>query len=121
PGTRSGDYTRSGTSIVIPRGTTNGTITLTAVQDVLDEADESIVVDISNVTNGTESGTQQVTAVIADDDPSPTVTFSTAASSGAESIPTLPMQDSLSPDSGRPVTGGFVLPRSTAAAGGVAS
>src|SRR6266568_2830636 len=68
------DYTRSGTSIVIPPGSTNGSITLTAVQDALDEDDETIIVDISSVTNATLSGTQQVTAVIADDDPSPTVT-----------------------------------------------
>src|SRR5207244_1353093 len=40
------DYTSSGTSIVIPPGSTNGTITLTAVQDTLDEADETIIVDI---------------------------------------------------------------------------
>src|SRR5439155_17047308 len=36
------DYTRSGTSIVIPPGSTTGSITLTAVQDSLDEVDESI-------------------------------------------------------------------------------
>src|SRR5207248_10410777 len=68
------DYTRSGTSIVIPAGSTNGTITLTAVQDSLDEVDETIVVDISSVTNGTESGTQQVTATILDDD-GPTISI----------------------------------------------
>src|SRR6185295_14864048 len=56
--TLTSDYTRSGTSIVIPPGGTTGTITLTAVQDPLDEDDETIVVDISTVTNGTESGTQ---------------------------------------------------------------
>ena len=31
-------------------------MTLTAVQDALDEADETIVVDITAVTNGTEDG-----------------------------------------------------------------
>ncbi|TMP96836.1 MAG: hypothetical protein E6L09_14410, partial [Verrucomicrobia bacterium] len=94
--TLSTDYTRSGTSIVIPPGSTNGAVTLTAVQDALDEDDETIIVDISSVTNGTESGTQQVTIVIADDDPSPTVTFSAAASSGAESTPALSVPVSLS-------------------------
>jgi len=38
------------------------------VQDALDELDETIIVDISSVTNGNESGAQQVTAVITDDD-----------------------------------------------------
>src|SRR2546429_5247656 len=112
------DYTRSDTSIVIPPGSTNGTITLTAVQDALDEDDETIIVDISNVTNGTESSTQQVTAVIADDDPSPTVTFSAAASSGSESTPALSMPVSLSAVSGRTVTVCLSLTGSTATGGG---
>ena len=34
----------------------------------LDETDESIIVEITSVTNGSESGTQQVTAIITDDD-----------------------------------------------------
>src|SRR2546425_346985 len=70
------DYTSSAASIVMPPGSTNGTITLTAVQDSLDEVDETIIVDISNVTNGTESGVQQVTAIITDDDLPPAVAFS---------------------------------------------
>src|SRR5205823_11725360 len=56
------DYFPSATSIVIPPGSASGTTTMTAVQDTLDEADETIVVDISTVINVTESGTQQVTA-----------------------------------------------------------
>ncbi|MBC7820459.1 MAG: matrixin family metalloprotease, partial [Planctomycetaceae bacterium] len=66
--TNGSDYTRSGTQIVITAGNLTGTVTLTAVQDVLDESSETIVVDISDVTNGTESDTQQVTARITDDD-----------------------------------------------------
>src|SRR5205823_4639118 len=65
--TLTSDYTRSASSIVIPPGSTTGSITLTAVADTLNEAAETIVVDISTVTNGTESGTQQVTAIITDD------------------------------------------------------
>src|SRR5205814_6346875 len=72
--TLTSDYTRSGTSIVIPPGSTTGTITLSAVQDTLDEVDETIIVDISSVTNGTESGAQQVTATITDDD-GPTISI----------------------------------------------
>lgn len=62
------DYNSSGTSITITSGNTSGTVTLTAVHDTLDEHSETIIVDISSVTNGTESGTQQVTATITDDD-----------------------------------------------------
>src|SRR5947207_1034206 len=60
--TNNDDYTRSDTQIVIPAGSTTGTVTLSAVPDALDETDETIVVDITGVTNGTESGTQQITA-----------------------------------------------------------
>ena len=56
-------------------------MTLTAVQDALDEADETIVVDMTAVTNGTEDGVQQVTATITDDDAAPTVILSLAGSS----------------------------------------
>src|SRR6185369_8045390 len=63
------DYTRSSTQIVIPAGSLTGTVTLTAVQDTLDETDETIIVDISVVTNGTASAPLQGTATITDDDP----------------------------------------------------
>jgi hypothetical protein len=53
---------------VIPAGSTTGSVTLTAVHDTLDETTETIVVDIATVTNAIESGTQQVTATIDDDD-----------------------------------------------------
>lgn len=65
------DYTRSGTSITIPAGLLSGSVSLTGVDDSADEADETVVVDIAAVTNGTESGTQQVTATVADDDAAP--------------------------------------------------
>jgi autotransporter-associated beta strand protein len=68
--TLTADYTRSGTSILIPAGSTSGSITLTSVPDTVRETpNETIVVDIGTVENATESGTQQVTATITDADP----------------------------------------------------
>ncbi|MCX6878473.1 MAG: hypothetical protein NTW21_32360 [Verrucomicrobia bacterium] len=70
--TLSDDYTPSANSIVIPAGSTSGSITLTAVQDALYESpDETIVVGLGTVVNATASASQQVTATIADDDPEP--------------------------------------------------
>jgi hypothetical protein len=66
------DYTRSAAQIVIPTGDTTGTVTLTAVQDALHETNETIVVDITRVTNGTESETQQVIITIMDGNEAPT-------------------------------------------------
>ena len=58
------DYVRSGTAISILPNSTSGKITLTAMPDWLDESNETIVVNITSVTNGTEAGTQRVTAII---------------------------------------------------------
>lgn len=62
------DYSYPSNTISIPAGTASGSVTLTAIDDATGEADETIVVDIISVTNGTEDGTQQVTATITDDD-----------------------------------------------------
>ena len=53
--TYSSDYTRTGTTITIPAGSISRSITLTAVQDTLREPDETVIVDITGVTNGSES------------------------------------------------------------------
>src|SRR5206468_4352238 len=98
------DYIASGASIVIPPGSTDGSISLTAVQDALDEADENIIVDITTITNGVESGTQQVTGTIIDDDPPPTVSFSAASSSGLENVTPAILAVTLSTASGKTVT-----------------
>ena len=102
--TLTNDYTRSGTSIVIAAGDTTGTVTLTAVQDLLDENDETIIVDIDTVTNGTESGAQQVTATITDDDAAPTVTLGLTGSPMAEAAGVGTVTATLSAVSGLPVT-----------------
>ena len=76
-GTTSGtDYSLSSTTISITTGNTTGTATITGVNDDLDENNETVIIDISSVTNGTESGTQQVTCTLIDDDNTPVVTAS---------------------------------------------
>ena len=98
------DYTASGTSITIPASSTTGTRTLTAVQDTLDEANETIVVDVASVTNGTESGTQQVTGTITDDDPTPSLTLGLSGSPMAEAAGVATVTATLSAVSGQAVT-----------------
>ena len=60
------DYTPSASSIAISAGSLSGSITLSGISDSLSESNESIIVDIASVTNGTKTGTQQVTATIID-------------------------------------------------------
>ncbi len=62
------DYTRSAAAITILAGNTSGSLILTGVNDPTVEGNESIIVDVTSVTNGTENGVQQVTATIVDDD-----------------------------------------------------
>ncbi|APZ96389.1 right-handed parallel beta-helix repeat-containing protein [Fuerstiella marisgermanici] len=60
------DYVFTASQIVISAGSLSGTIDVTAVPDTVDEADETVIVDIDAVTNGTESGSQQSTTTIID-------------------------------------------------------
>lgn len=69
------DYSVSGTSITINPGNTTGTVILSNVPDALYEGNETVIIDITSVTNGVESGTQQQTFTIIDDDPVPTVSL----------------------------------------------
>ena len=51
---------------MIAAGNLSGSITVTAVDNCNDEDDETVIVDVVGVTNGTESGTQQRTITITD-------------------------------------------------------
>ncbi len=75
------DYTRAATSITVTSGNTTGTTTFSPVNDAVVEADETIIVDINSVNNGSESGVQQVTYTIQNDD---TATVTIANVSGNE-------------------------------------
>ncbi|MBI4142794.1 peptidoglycan-binding protein [Candidatus Uhrbacteria bacterium] len=107
------DYLRSGTSITVTSGNTTGTATITAVQDALDEDDETIIMDIDTVTGATESGSQSVTATVTDDDAAPTIQLAAASSSGAESA-NATIAISLSTASGRSVSAFYYATAGTA-------
>ncbi|MGW8122653.1 beta strand repeat-containing protein, partial [Roseivirga echinicomitans] len=102
--TETTDFTLSSTSIVIAAGTTTGTAILTAVQDVLDEVNETITIEITAVTNGVEDGTQEVTSTIIDDDAAPTVTLSVGSLIIAEAAGTSTITATLSAVSSQDVT-----------------
>ncbi|MEZ6089955.1 MAG: S8 family serine peptidase, partial [Pirellulaceae bacterium] len=58
------DFARSGIQLVIPAGGTTGSVTVTAAEDTTVDPNETIVVDILNVANGTEDAVQQATTTI---------------------------------------------------------
>ena len=76
------DYNLSSLQIVIPRDTPSASVTLTPLQDLLDEFDENVIIDIAGVTNGVEDGDQQVIVTLVDDDPEPLVTLTVDDPSG---------------------------------------
>ncbi|MEB2785090.1 MBG domain-containing protein [Algoriphagus persicinus] len=98
------DYTRSGSSIVIPVGELTGTIVINNVNDDIYEGDETVIVDISSVTNGLENGTQQVTYTIVEEDAVPTVTISASPISISEAAETSRITVTLSAVAGVDVT-----------------
>ncbi|MEZ4819121.1 MAG: Calx-beta domain-containing protein [Bdellovibrionota bacterium] len=103
------DYTLTTTSIVIPAGSTTGSTIVTAVQDLLDENDETVIIDIASVTNGIETGLQQQTTNIIDDDATPTVTFSSSGQTSINETGTFTVTAELSAISGLDVTAPFTV------------
>ncbi len=98
------DYSRSAISIVVPAGSTTASITLTAVNNSIQNPNKTIVIDIATVSNGMENGTQQVTSTILDNDPTPTVQFTASSQSAMENAGTITVAAQLSAASGYDVS-----------------
>ncbi|RRG18933.1 hypothetical protein DWB61_17675, partial [Ancylomarina euxinus] len=111
------DYTLPASSIVISAGNTSNSIQLSSVSDDIDENDETVIIDILSVTNGTESGTQQATATILDDDATPTIAFNSTISSGLESVSSANLQVDLSAASGLTVSVDYTVTGSATGSG----
>ncbi len=98
------DYTSSAKQIVIPAGETSGFVTITTLQDTLNEESESLIVNLGEVTNGSAAATQARTLTIADDDQEPSVTLSSEAIKINEAAGSTKLIATLSAASGLPVT-----------------
>ncbi|MGE3818629.1 MAG: Calx-beta domain-containing protein [Isosphaeraceae bacterium] len=99
-----GDYSLGSTSVLIPAGATSGTVSITVVDDALNEATESLALALSTGA-GFRLGTLTThTLSILDNDAAPTVTFTTASQSVAEVSVSATVKARLSAISGRDVT-----------------
>ena len=81
------DYTIL-TTVTITAGNTTANIVPTIIDDVLDEEDETLVINLASVSSGsaTLAGSNTThTYTITDDDPTPTVSFGSSSGSGNES------------------------------------
>jgi hypothetical protein len=104
------DYSIDPNPLVISAGNPSADLTITVVDDALDEdEEESIIVTMDTPVNADPGATTEHTATITDDDPLPTVTFTTDAQAGAENVGNLTVTAELSEVSGRDVTLPYVL------------
>jgi len=63
-----GDYTVSARSVVIEAGSLSGSITLSGVADDMEEGAETVIINVSDVINGTHNNTQPVVTTIVEED-----------------------------------------------------
>ncbi|KKL26877.1 hypothetical protein LCGC14_2390850, partial [marine sediment metagenome] len=90
------DYTLAAGTAIITAGSTTTNISATIVDDSLVEANETIVVTISNPTNATLGTNTVHTYTISDNDASPTIQFTSASSSGDEGTTPVNLELTLS-------------------------
>jgi len=99
----------SGTLYFTPGGPTAQELTLSIVPDLLDEADESIQVRLSNPVNARLGAHRSHSYTIRDDDAGPTLAFTLASSSSVEGAALAAVQVELSAHSGRTVVVPFTV------------
>ena len=111
------DYSQNAGQLVIPAGQTSGTVTVTVLDDLLDEADEQLFLDIVTVSegvigNGTASGN-----VLDDDAPPALSVIGGSLAEGDSGQSALTFTVSLAAASGRTVTVDYASADVSAVAG----
>ncbi|MBK8399215.1 MAG: Ig-like domain-containing protein [Leptospiraceae bacterium] len=113
-----GESTLSATPLIIPAGSLSADLTVTIINDAVNEANETIVLDMGATTNATASGNLTHTITITNDDPIPTIAFNTASSTNLESTTAVTIPVSLSLVSGQTVTVDYAVTGGTATGSG---
>ena len=104
------DYTLANGTLTISAGDTSGSITIASiVNDSLDEANETVIVTLSNPSNATLGSDDAHTYTITDNDSAPVVDFNTTSSNGAESVSSADLTVDLSAASGQDVTVNYAV------------
>ncbi len=104
------DYSLSSGSVTIEEGATTGAIVIpTIIDDSADEADETIIITLSNPTGATLGSEIVHTAIIADDDSPPLIDFNSTSSNGAESVSSAGLTVDLSVASSQNVTVDYAI------------
>ncbi len=103
------DYSVSSTTVTFAAGATSATTNLTIVNDALNEASETVVLQLQTPVGATLGTTTAWTVTLTDDDPMPTLQWDLASQSLNESAGAVLIRASLSAASGRAVTVPFTL------------
>ena len=104
------DYSLSSGSVTIEEGATSGTIVIPSIiDDQADEADETIIITLSNPTGAILGSDIVHTAIITDNDNPPEIDFNTTSSSGAESVSSAGLTVDLSAVSNQNVTVDYAI------------
>ena len=99
------DFTLASGSITINAGETSGTITISnIIDDSINEANETVIVTLSNPSNATLGSDDAHTYTITDNDDAPVVDFNITSSNGAESTSSKALTVDLSAASSQNVT-----------------
>jgi len=112
------DYTLASGTLTFTPGQTTKTLTLSVVNDALNEATETVNIALSSPVNGTLGSPASTVFNITDDDPVPTISFFAATSSGSESATSPAITVNLSTASGRAVTVSYAAGAGGTATGG---
>ncbi|MEL6535918.1 MAG: Calx-beta domain-containing protein, partial [Bacteroidota bacterium] len=98
------DFTLAAGTATIPAGDLTTTITIALTDDAFNEADETVVVSLSNPVNAKVGTNATHTLTIIDNDDDPTVAFAAATGNGSESATVINIPVSLSNAAGVDIT-----------------
>ena len=108
------DYSLDAGTLIFAPGETTKNIDLSVIDDVIDEANETIIMTLSSPTQSTLGSQSSSTYTIADNDAEPEVGFESGSSGGVESILGPNLTVSLSAVSGKTVSVNYSVSGGTA-------
>jgi hypothetical protein len=98
------DYTISASPLTILAGNSSASLTITVVNDAIDDEAETVIVNMGTPTNATLGAPSTHTLTITDNDAAPTVAWTSASQSNLESVATVTVTAQLSATSAQNVT-----------------
>lgn len=111
------DYTAVSDTLTFAPGDTSGTVTVTILEDTIDETDEDLTVTLSNPVSGTLGSPSSATLTITDNDAAPSIAFDSGTYSTGEGDGTGTITVTLSNPSVFTVTVDYATGDGTATAG----